>query len=206
MKHTMKQTQFSAALLTAAGLFFCLDGAALAQKGFNADTPPQDVTTGAGQTKSDMHFVREAAAGGMLEVQLGQLAVQKSSNDMIKAFGQRMIDDHTKANDELKSIAAKDNINLPTGLDSKDQGIVDRFSKMNGTEFDRVYPRNMVRDHQSDVIVFQKEANDGTNPDLKTFASSTLPVLQQHLQLAKDNMRAEGITSSRENPNRLASK
>lgn len=202
----MKHTQFSAAILTAAGFFFCLDGVALAQKGVNADTPGHAVTTGSGQTRGDMHFAREAAEGGMLEVKLGQLAVQKSSNDMIKAFGQRMIDDHTKANDELKSIAAKDNINLPTGLDAKDMAIVERFSKMNGTEFDRVYPRDMVRDHENDIAEFQKEANDGTNPDLKNFASSTLPILQQHLQLAKENMRAMGITSSRENPNRLATK
>ncbi len=187
----MKHLQFSAALLTAAGLFFCLNGTAMAQNN---------------ETRGDMRFAREAAQGGMLEVQLGQMAVQKSSNDRIKAFGQRMIDDHTKANDQLKAVAAKDNISLPSQLDARQQAMVDRFSKMTGTPFDRVYVRDMVRDHQNDVMEFQKEADSGTNPDLRNFASSTLPVLKEHLQLAKDNERAMGITSSRENPNNTESK
>ncbi len=197
----MKNTQLSAALLTAAGLLFCLNGVASAQKGVNADTP-----TASGQTRGDMHFAREAAEGGMLEVQLGHIAVQKSQNDMIKAFGQRMIDDHTKLNDQLKSIAAKDNIPLPTKLDARDQATVDRFSKMTGTEFDRVYPRDMVRDHENDMAAFQKEANTATNPDLKNFANTGLPIIQEHLRLAKENLKAVGVTSSRENPNRVASK
>ncbi len=184
----MKHTNFSAALIAAAGLLFCVNVAAEAQEG------------------NDMKFAREAALGGMTEVQLGQLAVQKSSNDKVREFGQRMIDDHSKANDELKSVAAKDNIALPSQLDAKHRGMVDRFARMTGTQFDRVYVRDMVRDHQNAIAEFQKEANDGTNPDLKNFASSTLPTLQDHLRLAKENERAMGVTSSRENPNSIESK
>lgn len=199
----MKHTHFSAALLGAAGLLFCLNGTATAQKGANADTPTNAVSS---QTKGDMKFAREAALGGMTEVQLGRLAVQKSSNDKVKEFGQRMVDDHSKAGDQLKSIAAKDNITLPSELDAKHKAVVDRFSKMSGTEFDRVYVRDMVKDHNNDVMAFEKEANDGSNPDLKSFASSTLPTLRDHLRMAKDNERTMGVTSSRENPNNTESK
>lgn len=199
----MKHVPISTALLATAGMFFCLNGSAMAQK-VNADAP--NGATGATQTKADSNFAREAAEGGMLEVELGKIAVQKATNQQIRQFGQRMIDDHTKANDQLKSIAAKDNITLPAQLDRKDQSMVDRFSKMTGTEFDRVYARDMVKDHSNDVAAFQKEANNGRNPDLKDFAGSTLSTLQNHLRLAKDNERALGITSSRENPNNIASK
>lgn len=176
----MKQIHlFSAAGLAAAGLLFCLNGSAVAQ------------------TKGDTRFAREAAEGGMLEVELGKLAVQKATNEKVKEFGQRMIDDHSRAGDQLKSIAAKDNITLPTELSGKDRAMVDRYSKMSGTEFDRVYARDMVRDHQSDVTAFEKEANNGVNSDLKNFASSTLPTLRDHLRQARDDERALGISSSR---------
>ena len=202
----MKLNKYFAAPLAAAGLFFCLNGAAVAQKGVNADTPPSAISTDSGQTRGDVRFAREAAEGGMLEVELGKLAVQKATNEKVKEFGQRMIDDHSRADDQLRSIAAKDNIKLPTELDSRNRATVDRFSRMTGTEFDRVYARDMARDHQNDVTAFEREANSGFNPDLKNFANSTLPTLRDHLRLAKDNERAMGITSSRRNPNNYESK
>jgi putative membrane protein len=171
----MKRTHFSAALATAAGLLFSLSGAALAQ--------------------NDTTFAKEAAIGGMTEVQLGQLAVQKGQNQKVKEFGQKMVDDHSKANDKLKEVAAKDNITLPSQLDAKHQATVDRFAKMNGTEFDRAYVRDMVQDHEQDVAKFQQEANSGSNKDLKNFASETLPTLQEHLRMAKENASTVGATS-----------
>lgn len=185
----MKQTQIATALFATAGMLFCLNGAAIAQKS-NVNFP-----SGNHQSKADMHFAREAAQGGMLEVELGKIAVQKASNDRIKQFGQRMIDDHTKLNNELKTVAAKDNITLPTSLDAKHQAIVDKFSNLSGTQFDRTYARDMVKDHQQDIADFEKEANNGTNPDLKSFASMALPTLREHLHLAQDNENALGITS-----------
>jgi putative membrane protein len=116
-----------------------------------------------------------------------------------------MIDDHTKAGDQLKSIAAKDNITLPSELDRKDKAMVDRFSKTTGTQFDRVHAHDLVKDDQSDVAAFEKETNNGNNPDLKNFASSTVPALRDPLRFAKDNERALGITSSRENPDDVES-
>ncbi len=161
--------------VTAAGLFLAL-GAASAQDKMATTT-----------SMSDMKFAKEAALGGMEEVELGKLAVSKGKSDKVKQFGQRMIDDHTKAGEDLKSVAAKNNITLPTELDAKHKAVVNRFSAMSGgAAFDRAYMRDMVKDHEMDVADFQKEANGGQNSDLKGFAGQTLPTLQEHLKMAKE--------------------
>jgi putative membrane protein len=162
----------SGSALAAAGLV--LSVGAFAQQGKMSRTP-------------DMMFARKAAEGGMLEVQLGQIAVRNGQSDKVKQFGQRMIDDHTKAGDDLKSVAAKDNITLPTQLNAKDQAMVDRFRGMTGAAFDKAYMRDMVKDHEEDVAEFQKEASSGMNTDLKDFAGRTLPTLQDHLRMAKED-------------------
>ncbi len=133
----------------------------------------------------DSTFATKAAQGGMAEVKLGELAKEHASSSDVKTFGQRMIDDHTKANDELKTVASKKGITLPTDIDAKDQATYDRLSKLNGAAFDRAYMRDMVSDHRTDISEFKKEASSGTDPDLKEFASKTLPTLESHLQLAQ---------------------
>ncbi len=143
----------------------------------------------ANRLTGDNNFATKAAQGGMAEVQLGNLAKEHASSSDVKNFGQQMVDDHTKANDELKSIAAKKNITLPTDLSAKDQATYDRLSKLNGAEFDRAYMKDMVSDHRTDVAEFQHEADHGTDPDLKSFAGKTLPTLQHHLQLAEKTER-----------------
>ena len=141
-------------------------------------------------SSADKMFVNKAAQGGMAEVELGQLATQKAQSDQVKQFGQKMVDDHTKANDKLKEVASQENITLPTGLDAKDQATKDRLSKLSGAQFDKAYMQDMVEDHKKDVAEFQKEANNGKDPAVKNFAQQTLPVLQQHLQLAQTDERA----------------
>jgi len=136
-------------------------------------------------TGGDSNFATKAAQGGMAEVQLGQLAESNASSQQVKNFGQRMVTDHTKANDELKSIASRKGMTLPTGLDAKDQAEYDRLSKLNGAAFDRAYMQMMVSDHRKDVNEFENEANNGTDPDLKAFAGKTLPTLHEHLQMAE---------------------
>ena len=131
----------------------------------------------------DMKFAHDAAAGGMAEVKLGQLAAQKGSSDFVKQFGQKMVDDHSKANDQLKSIAAQANVTLPADIDAKDQALYDRLSKLNGTAFDNAYLSAMLKDHRKDVSEFQREAQSGQNADIRNFASQTLPVIQGHLQM-----------------------
>jgi putative membrane protein len=131
-------------------------------------------------------FAREAAAGGLAEVKLGQLALDKGNSDVVKAFGQKMADDHTKANSELQAATAKSGITLPTDVKPADQATYDRLSKLDGTAFDRAYARDMVQDHIHDVAAFKQEANYGTDPSIKAFASATLPTLVEHLKMARD--------------------
>jgi putative membrane protein len=140
----------------------------------------------------DAHFAKEAAQGGMAEVKLGQLAQEKGANDSVKSFGKRMVDDHSKAGDKLKEVTLRENITLPTDISAKDQATYDRLSKLNGAAFDRAYARDMVKDHETDVAAFQKEANTGRDDSLKGFASETLPTLQDHLKQAKEMMKSVG--------------
>jgi len=134
---------------------------------------------------ADRQFVTKAAQGGMAEVELGQLATQKAQSEQVKQFGQRMVDDHTKANDQLKQVASRENITLPTGLDAKDQALKDHLEKLSGAQFDKVYMQHMVTDHKKDIAAFQKEATSGQNEQVKQFAQQTLPTLQSHLQQAQ---------------------
>jgi putative membrane protein len=136
----------------------------------------------------DSAFVTKAAQGGMAEVELGNLAQQNGSSDTVKQFGKRMVGDHTKANDELKTLASDKGVSLPTALDAKSQATKDRLSKLSGAAFDRAYMQDMVTDHQQDVAEFRKQSTRGTDPDLKAFASKTLPTLEEHLKLARTGL------------------
>jgi putative membrane protein len=136
-------------------------------------------------TAQDRTFVDKAAIGGMAEVQLGQLAVKNAKSADVKKFGQRMIDDHTKANNELTSLATAKGLTPPAELDSKNKSTLERLSRLSGDQFDKAYMSDMVTDHEQDVAEFQKQANGNGDPAIKAFASKTLPTLQEHLQLAK---------------------
>jgi putative membrane protein len=139
----------------------------------------------------DKKFVKDAALGGMTEVELGKLAAQKASRDDVKQFGQKMVDDHTKANDELKQVASKESIPIPDALDSKHQSRIDKLAKLSGEAFDKAYVKDQLKDHQEDVKEFNAEAQNGTDPNVKGFASSTLPTLQHHLDMVKDLNKSE---------------
>jgi putative membrane protein len=134
---------------------------------------------------ADSTFAMNAAAGGLAEVQLGQLAVQNAADPSVKAFGQKMVDDHSKANDQLKAIAAQKGVTLPGSMTAQDQATYDRLAKLKGADFDRAYMADMVKDHRTDIAEFEKEASGGSDPDLKSFAANTLPTLKEHLQMAE---------------------
>jgi len=134
---------------------------------------------------NDADFAAKAADGGMAEVMTGQLAAQKASDPQVRMFGQRMVTDHSKANDELKQIAAKDNITLPDQPGMKHKEMTSKLGKMDGKDFDKAYTQEMIKDHEEDVALFKKEAKDGKNPDLKMFAQQTLPTLQEHLEMIR---------------------
>ena len=141
----------------------------------------------------DIEFVLDAAQGGLAEVELGKLAAQRAQNDDVKKFAQRMVDDHSKANEQLQKIADSKSIKLPTEVDSKDKALMQRLEKLNGAAFDRTYMNAMVNDHAKDVTEFKREANAGRDPQVKSFAESTLPTLEEHLQQARTT---RGTTSS----------
>ncbi len=122
----------------------------------------------------------------MAEVELGKLATERASREEVKKFGQRMVDDHGKAGDQLKEIASSRGIQVPDKLSAKDQMTKDRLSKLSGEQFDRAYMSDMVKDHTQDVADFKLESSSGTDPDVKNFAVTTLPTLQDHLRLAKE--------------------
>src|SRR5438876_5579674 len=124
-------------------------------------------------TVKDKTFMKKAAKGGMMEVAMGKLAEQNGQSDDVKSFGKRMVTDHSKANDELKSIAQQKGIKLP----SKEP--TEKWSS------DKVYMNMMVKDHEKDLAEFQEEASTGTDPDVKKFAEDTAKVVQEHLDLAK---------------------
>jgi putative membrane protein len=170
--------KFSMALLALAGFLYLIPGAA---SGADAD---KGKISG-----DDADFAKAAASGGMMEVQLGKIAAEKASNSRVKEFGTRMQKDHSKANDQLKKIAAKKNIKLPAELDAKHKATVNKLSKLKGEEFDREYMEAMVDDHKEDVEKFQQQADKGEDPELKKFAQDHVPILKKHLELAEQTQK-----------------
>lgn len=137
---------------------------------------------GTGQTEDTNEFAVKAANGGMLEVELGRLAEEKAASKDVKDFGAMMVKDHSKANEELKTIAATQNITLPSTLGEDEQKHVNEMAKLSGADFDKKYVSMMVDDHKEDIDEFKKAAEDEkTNPAVKDFATKTLPTLQKHM-------------------------
>jgi putative membrane protein len=141
-------------------------------------------------SSADKSFVEKAAIGSMAEVQMGKLAQQKAGSDQVKQFGTRMVDDHSKANDDLKQVASHKGITLPSDLDAKHKNKMAKLEKLSGAQFDRAYMDDMVADHKEDVAEFEKQAKSGHDADIKGFASKTLPTLQEHLSLAQSTDKA----------------
>jgi putative membrane protein len=149
----------------------------------NADTT---VTTAKGvggeqRPAFDSEFMTKAASGGMLEVQLGQQVAQKATLPEVKQFAQQMVTDHTKANNELKALAAQKNITLPTTLGEDQQKMYDEVLAEKGAALDKKYVSAMLDDHKEDILQYQGAVTKAGDADIKTFAQKSLPVLQMHL-------------------------
>jgi len=144
-------------------------------------------TGGGASTLSDGEktFVIKAAQGGMSEVSLGSLAVEKGLRAAVKSFGNRMVSDHGKANDELKALATNKGLALPTELSEEQKKTGADLAKLSGKDFDRAYIADMVADHEKDVAEFEKAMQEVKDPDLQAWVSKTLPTLQEHLRMAK---------------------
>lgn len=158
---------------------------------------PEEVATEQNEEKfddsnkeDDTEFAVEAADGGMLEVELGKLAQQKATSADVKKFAQMMVDDHTKANDELKALAAQKNISLPAALSDERRKKLDNFNEKSGADFDKDYMDLMVEEHEDDVEDFEEQAEKGNDAELKSWAAGKVTALRHHLEMAKTTQEA----------------
>jgi putative membrane protein len=131
-------------------------------------------------------FMMKAAIGGMMEVQLGEIAQRNAASQAVKDFGTRMVTDHSKANEELKALANARNVKLPAMVEGEHREEVNDIGKKSGVEFDKAYMNMMVDDHKKDVDEFENAANNLKDEGIKAFAAKTLPILKSHLEAAKN--------------------
>ena len=151
----------------------------------------------AADPKDDHKFVEEAAGGGLAEVRLGQLAVDRSTDSSVRDFAQMMITDHSKANDELKGLVEGRAVTVPADLPQAEQKTWDDLNKLSADKFDKEYVNLMVDDHKKDVKLFEKEAKHGDDATLKAWAARTLPTLQHNLEMAQSLQKTMKKTASR---------
>ena len=144
-----------------------------------------DETFESRKADKDAEFAVEAADGSMMEVQLGTLALTKASSPEVKDFAQKIVDQHTQANNELKALAQKKNISLPATMGNEHQRKYEKLSEKAGPEFDKEYMDLMVRDHKEDIDEFEDQAEEGNDAEIKAWASSKLATLRKHLQEAE---------------------
>jgi putative membrane protein len=162
--------------LGAAAIAGFLAGPALAQaQTGQAELAPQD-----------LEFAQEAAIGGLMEVTLGELALQQAKNEEVMQFGQLMVQDHGQANEKLMTIAEQKGIQLPQELPEDAQQKYEELQQLSDAAFDQAYVDEMVKDHEEDVELFEQQAQSGEDADLRAFAEETLPTLREHLELAKE--------------------
>lgn len=185
----MSKSSWSGAALLVVAAFMALAVAAVevrtGAQNSNSSNANGDMHAGhnmAGMS-ADAKFAMMAAMGGMEEVEMGKLAAEKGASDEVRQFGQRMVDDHSKANEELMQLASSKGWTLPTALDPKHQADMQKMSALSGEAFDKAYVKMMVKDHKKDVGEFQKQSARGADAELKAFAARTLPTLQEHLQM-----------------------
>ena len=195
----MKKLSIGAILLSGACIFYACNGSNSTESTTSSDSTAtsmssdttktsdkkMDTTTNnAGNQRIDQStkdFVADAATGGMMEVELGNLAQQKAKNQRVKDFGKMMVDDHTQANNNLKDIASRKNIAVPASITDDQKKEMEKLSKKSGADFDKAYVDMMVEDHKKDIDAFKKATDKVGDNDIKNFATGTLPTLQKHL-------------------------
>jgi putative membrane protein len=155
------------------------------------DTTATGATGGTSSTvlPADKDWVSNAGMAGMAEVQMGNLALQKTQNADVRAFAQRMVTDHSKANDELQQLVTAKGLTLPAQLDDENDDAVEHLEGLSGAEFDKAYMQHMVADHNKAVTLFQTGANTAQDVDIKAYAAKNLPIIQEHATLAQEVSR-----------------
>lgn len=158
--------------------------------------PPASVSAGATSSRlarADIAFLDQAAQNGHAEVESSKLALTRATNAQVKSFAQQMIDDHTKANQELAALASSKGVQVPTEPSLAQRGKMKLLSAAEGASFDQRYADSMgVTAHQDTIKLFEKASTDAKDPDVKAFAVKMLPTLQHHLQMAQDLKKATG--------------
>lgn len=135
--------------------------------------------------RTDEQFMMKAAQGTMAEIEAARLAQEKASSSEIKEFARKLEQDHSKASDQLKQLAEQKNVQLPADM-GKHKEQVDKIRNLSGDQFDKAYMKMQVSHHKKDVSEFQKHTNRSMDSDVRTFASNTLPTLQEHLRQAQE--------------------
>lgn len=141
---------------------------------------------------ADFEFMKQADQIDLTEVKLGKIAKHNASVSAVKDFGERMVRDHSRMNQDLRAIADKEDVKLPKQLDRKDQEFVSQLSNLSGAAFDHAYTKDMVRDHKGAIAKFEAEAKNGNCPAVKAWAAKWCPTLEEHLRLAQKALHAAG--------------
>jgi putative membrane protein len=183
---------FHSALLLSLSIL-CLAGPARAQSSGNpagnnpaAQQAAPGVPAAHELNMSDRVFLRAAAAGGLAEVDFGQLAASAGESQLVKSFAQHMVSDHGKANKKLSTLASDDQFPLPSKVDAEHQRARGELEKLKGAAFDRAYIAGQLQDHQRTAQLLAYEIGAGENADLKAFAEENLPIVLDHLQTVQD--------------------
>ena len=147
----------------------------------------------AADNSPDMKFYKKAAEGGLSEVELGQLAQDKGHSQQVKDFGAMMVKDHSAANDRLKAVASSKGVDLPTSPSMAEMASKAKLEVLSGETFDKSYIKGMIKDHKEDIKEFEREANQGQDPQAKAFARKTLPTLKEHLRKIESIAQEAGV-------------
>jgi putative membrane protein len=169
------------------------DGAATTPGEMSGDTMGSSSSAAGFGTSADKDFAKKAVEGGNAEVALGKLAQQKSNSADVKQFGQRMVTDHTKMNEEMTGIAQNLGVTPPSGTATADKAIEARLKSKSGDDFDKAYIEDMVKDHCKDLAEFKKEAASATDPQMKKAAAHGTTVISEHLRMAEDLAKSHNV-------------
>lgn len=190
-------------LVLGAALFAGLSFGASARHGGGQDSSDRMARSVKNDDSRDVVFMREAAAANIAEIQAGRIALDKSGNAQVRELAQRIIDDHTRVGDQLMNIARRKQVSLPTEPQPMQKQEADHLKSLSGDAFDQAYAEAMVRDHRDAIQLFGRESGNGIDPDLRRFATTTLPVLKMHLQMAEQlpggGMHRNGTTPMDDN-------
>jgi putative membrane protein len=143
---------------------------------------------------ADKAFVKKALEGSLAEVEMGKLALQKSNDDQVKQFAQRMVDDHTKMGDQMKPVAEQMGVKVPDGPSKGQMKTMDKMKGLSGDAFDQAYIKDMVKDHKKDDSEFKTEAQSTQNPQLKQLVSEGAQTIESHLQQIQQIAQTKGTT------------